>query len=87
MEARKDPVVAMRGIRKAFGPVEVLRGVDLTISAGEIHVLAGENGAGKSTLVRILSGVYADFAGELRVAGRVRRFASPTDAARAGAVA
>jgi ribose transport system ATP-binding protein len=84
MQARRDPVVVMRGIRKAFGPIEVLRGVDLEILPGEVHVLAGENGAGKSTLVKILSGVYADFAGELQVGDRRRRFASPTDAARAG---
>jgi len=74
----------MRGIRKSFGPVEVLHGVDFTLKPGEVHVLAGENGAGKSTLINILSGVFDDFSGELRVRGRLQRFAGPVDAARTG---
>jgi ABC-type sugar transport system ATPase subunit len=74
----------MRGIRKSFGPVEVLHGVDLTVRPGEVHVLAGENGAGKSTLIRILSGVYRDFGGSVELSGREVRFARPADAARAG---
>ena len=78
------PIVSMRGIRKSFGPVEVLHGVDFDVRAGEVHVVAGENGAGKSTLVKILSGVHADFSGELRVGDRPRRFSRPADAVRAG---
>jgi ABC-type sugar transport system ATPase subunit len=79
-----EPIVALRGIRKSFGPVEVLHGVDFAVLPGEVHVLAGENGAGKSTLIRILAGVYPDFAGELLLEGRARRFAAPQDAVRAG---
>src|SRR3990167_8595187 len=78
------PIVSLRGIRKSFGPVEVLHGVDFDVRAGEVHVVAGENGAGKSTLVKILSGVHADFSGELRVGDRPRRFSRPADAVRAG---
>jgi ABC-type sugar transport system ATPase subunit len=78
------PVLAARAIRKSFGPVEVLHGVDLDVQAGEVHVLAGENGAGKSTLIKILSGAYTDFSGELLLEGRPRRFSGPADAARAG---
>jgi len=74
----------MRGIRKTFGPVEVLHGVDFTLQPGEVHVLAGENGAGKSTLINILSGVFDDFSGELQMRGRPVRFASPMDAVGAG---
>jgi ABC-type sugar transport system ATPase subunit len=74
----------MRGIRKSFGPVEVLHGVDFEVLPGEVHVLAGENGAGKSTLIKILSGVYDDFAGEVILDGRSRRFPSPREAVRAG---
>ncbi len=77
-------VVAMRGVRKSFGPVEVLHGVDLTVRPGEVHVLAGENGAGKSTLIRILSGGYPDFEGSLEVDGREARFSRPSDAVAAG---
>jgi ABC-type sugar transport system ATPase subunit len=68
------PLVRMHNIRKSFGPVEVLHGVDFEILPGEVHVLAGENGAGKSTLINILSGVYSDFSGELTVHGQSQRF-------------
>ena len=78
------PIVSMRGIRKSFGPVEVLHGVDFAVRPGEVHVLAGENGAGKSTLINILCGVFDDFSGEMRVHGRLERFGGPMDAARAG---
>jgi ABC-type sugar transport system ATPase subunit len=82
--SRSDPIVVMRRIRKSFGPVEVLHGVDFDVLPGEVHVLAGENGAGKSTLIKILSGVYDDFSGELQVGGRARRFSHPSEAVRAG---
>jgi len=78
------PLVTMRGIRKSFGPVEVLHGVDFSLQPGEVHVLAGENGAGKSTLINILCGVIDDFSGELQVHGRQQRFTDPMDAARTG---
>ena len=77
-------VLRMRDIRKSFGPVEVLRGVDFDVRSGEVHVLAGENGAGKSTLIKILCGVYQDYSGDVELDGVVRRFRDPTEAARAG---
>jgi ABC-type sugar transport system ATPase subunit len=78
------PAVEMRGIRKSFGAVEVLHGVDFNILPGEVHVLAGENGAGKSTLVKILSGVYSDFSGELLIRGKHHPFSHPNQAVEAG---
>ncbi|OHV35339.1 ABC transporter [Pseudofrankia sp. EUN1h] len=59
----------VRGLRKAFGAVTVLDGVDLDVAAGHVHALLGPNGAGKTTLVRILSTLLRADAGEATVAG------------------
>ncbi len=78
------PLLTLRGIRKRFGRLEVLHGVDLDLAAGEVLVLAGANGAGKSTLVKILAGVYDDWEGEIALDGGRVRPRSPHDAARLG---
>jgi branched-chain amino acid transport system ATP-binding protein len=46
------------GLRKSFGPTEIIRGVDLQIKTGELHAVIGPNGAGKSTLYNLISGMY-----------------------------
>src|SRR5947209_17168228 len=74
------PVLEMRGIRKAFPGVLALDGVDLTLQAGDVHMLLGENGAGKSTLMKILSGAYRKDAGEIRMGGRAVDIGGPRDA-------
>ncbi|MBS1842840.1 MAG: sugar ABC transporter ATP-binding protein [Actinobacteria bacterium] len=58
--------ISISGLRKSFGPNEVLRGLDLEIPPGEFVGLMGPNGAGKSTLLKILGGIYRADAGELR---------------------
>lgn len=78
------PLLELRDITKTFGGVEALKGVDFTLSAGEIHGLVGENGAGKSTLMKIIAGVHPDFAGHLLLDGRAIRFRSARDARAAG---
>ena len=69
MDSAPEPILAARGIRKSFGGVEVLHGVDLDASGGSVLALLGENGAGKSTLVKIASGVYTADAGTIQVGG------------------
>lgn len=64
------PLLSLTAIRKSFGNLEVLRGVDLTIDRGEIVALIGDNGAGKSTLIKIITGVHRAGAGEIRFKGR-----------------
>src|SRR5688572_31922390 len=73
-------VLEMRGIRKQFPGVMALDGVDLSIEAGEVHILLGENGAGKSTLMKILSGAYRKDAGDILIGGRDAHISSPADA-------
>ena len=76
----QPPVLEMTGIHKAFPGVVALDGVDLTLHAGEVHMLLGENGAGKSTLVKILSGAYRKDSGEIRMHGQAVEIQSPRDA-------
>jgi len=64
------PLLAARGIRRSFGRVRVLQGLDLTLAPGEALAVAGPNGAGKSTLLRILAGLMRPTAGEVRVLDR-----------------
>ena len=59
------PAMVLRGVRKSFGPVQALKGVDLSVMPGEVHAIVGENGAGKSTLIGIAAGVLAADAGSI----------------------
>lgn len=65
-----EPALQVRGLRKSFGQVEVLRGVDFDVAPGEIFALLGSNGAGKTTVIRILSTLLDPDAGTLSVEGR-----------------
>jgi branched-chain amino acid transport system ATP-binding protein len=58
-----------RGLRKSFGPAEIIRGVDLVIPKGERHAVIGPNGAGKSTLFNLISGLLPPSAGEIWLDG------------------
>ena len=69
-----------KGIFKSYGHVEVLRGVDFSVDAGEVVSLIGDNGAGKSTLVKILSGVMPPDKGEMALRGETVRLESPLHA-------
>src|SRR5579862_8879456 len=69
MTASAPVLVDMTGVEKRFGTTRALRGVDLSLSAGECLGLVGRNGAGKSTIVSILSGLLEPDAGGVRLGG------------------
>ncbi|WP_223252426.1 ATP-binding cassette domain-containing protein [Paracoccus mutanolyticus] len=77
-------MLELNGIRKSFGKIEALHGVDLEVRAGEVHALMGENGAGKSTLMKILCGIIQPSAGTIRIDGTERQFADYDQAIAAG---
>lgn len=52
------PILALRGVNKSFGPIDVLHDITLEVRAGEVLCLLGDNGAGKSTLIKLMSGAY-----------------------------
>lgn len=77
-------MLSMRGIGKGFLGVRVLSGVDLEVTAGEVHAVVGENGAGKSTLMKIICGVHAPDEGTIEIDGRPVSFGHPIEAQRSG---
>ena len=78
------PVVEMRGIKKHFGAVQALRGIDLALQHNEVLGLMGDNAAGKSTLMKVLSGAYIPDRGAIYLEGQEAHFASPMDARHQG---
>lgn len=84
-DAGRGPfVLEAKGLRKSFGGVEVLHGVDVTVLGGSVLALVGENGAGKSTAVKIIAGDYFRDAGEVFVNGQAVEIAGPRDSAELG---
>lgn len=79
-----DSVIELRGITKSFGPVDVLKGVDLIARAGKVTALVGDNGAGKSTLIKGLSGVQPYDTGEVLFEGSAVNIHDPRQAAALG---
>jgi fructose transport system ATP-binding protein len=80
----EQPVLAGRGLKKSFGHIVALDGLDFELYRGEILAVIGDNGAGKSTLIKALSGALIPDAGEILVNGRRVHFRSPTEARRYG---
>jgi multiple sugar transport system ATP-binding protein len=71
--------VAIRDVRKAFGPAQVIHGVDIAIDDGEFVVLVGPSGCGKSTLLRMIAGLENITAGEIRIGERVVNHVPPKE--------
>jgi ABC-type branched-subunit amino acid transport system ATPase component len=78
------PLLECNGIDFAYGQVQVLFGVDFSVSEGEMVALLGTNGAGKSTLLRVISGLGFPKAGSVRFDGQDVTYAAPGDRVRAG---
>ena len=65
----RAPALEIDGLHKSFGKAEIIRGVDLSIGAGERHAIIGPNGAGKSTLFNLITGRFPPSAGSVRLHG------------------
>jgi D-xylose transport system ATP-binding protein len=78
------PVIELRDIKKSFGPVDVLKGVDLKAYAGKVTALVGDNGAGKSTLIKGLSGVQPYDSGTVLFEGKEVHVHDPRQAGALG---
>src|SRR5512135_2145276 len=78
------PVVEMRNIKKNFGAVQALRGIDLVLHHNEVLGLVGDNAAGKSTLMKVLSGAYIPDEGEIFIEGKKAHIADTMEARRQG---
>lgn len=80
----EEYVLQMSHITKEFPGVKALDNVTLNLKKGEVHALVGENGAGKSTLMKVLSGEYTDYKGELILDGKVVNFKGIKESEAAG---
>lgn len=78
------PILEIRGLSKAFGPVKALSDVQFELRRGEIHALCGENGAGKSTLMNMIAGVLQPDDGYILIDGQSVAIPSPAAAQRLG---
>ncbi|MFD9910561.1 sugar ABC transporter ATP-binding protein [Streptomyces sp. NPDC059063] len=82
--APEPPLLSMSGITKSFPGVRALDGVDLHVTAGEVHCLLGQNGAGKSTLIKVLAGAHQPDGGTIVWRGEQIALRSPIAAMRRG---
>ena len=82
----KRSVLEIKNVSKNFSGVYALKNIDMQIYPGEVTAIIGENGAGKSTLMKIISGVYTDYEGEILLNGYAVNFKNPKEAAENGIV-
>jgi branched-chain amino acid transport system ATP-binding protein len=79
-----EPLLSVRGLRAAYGSIEVLHGIDLDVPTGSVLAILGPNGAGKSTLLSVLAGLHPATTGSIVLGGRRVNGARADDLARAG---
>jgi len=79
-----SPIIELKDIRKSFGPVDVLKGVNMRVYPGKVSALVGDNGAGKSTLIKGLSGAQSYDSGDVLFDGKNVTLGSPTAASKLG---
>ena len=75
-----EPLIEMTDVGKSYGAIRALRGINMTVNAGEVACVLGDNGAGKSTLIKIMSGLHGHSEGTLKVDGKEAHFSSPRQA-------
>src|SRR4051812_45022560 len=74
-----ESLIEMVDVGKTYGAIRALKGINLSVNAGEVTCVLGDNGAGKSTLIKIISGLHPHNEGELRVDGKPVSFSSPRE--------
>ncbi len=84
--AKTTPLLTIEGLKGGYGRVEVLRGVDLHVNAGETVALLGSNGAGKTTLNNVMCGIYRAWSGKVLFEGIDLTGAHYTDVVKAGLI-
>ena len=86
MTAKRKTMLEVKGLRASAGDKEILRGIDLTVNAGEVHAVMGPNGSGKSTLAQVLAGhpAYEVTAGQVLYEGKDLLDMDPEERAQAG---
>jgi octopine/nopaline transport system ATP-binding protein len=85
MNEQRQPVLRIRGLRKAFGTLEVLRGIDLDAFEGDVISILGASGSGKSTLLRCINLLEVPDAGDIVIAGETVQLRPRRDGTRAAA--
>src|SRR5580698_9740134 len=79
-ESEGVPVIQLRGVTKAAGPVQALTKGDLDIIAGKVTALVGDNGAGKASLVKTIAGLWEPDQGQILWEGKPIQLRNPKDA-------
>src|SRR5689334_18023543 len=74
-----EHLVEMIDVGKTYGAIRALKGINLTVNAGEVTCVLGDNGAGKSTLIKIIAGLHPHNEGNLKVDGNEVHFSSPRE--------